>query len=59
MKNFAKKLLLIFFSAFLGLAICEIGLLLFGFKYSIGMRFWRRTSLFFAQFSISQIASVD
>src|SRR5215813_3415481 len=34
MKNFAKKLLLILFSAFLGLAICEIGLRLFGFKYS-------------------------
>src|SRR5262245_61019020 len=34
MKNFAKKLLLIFFSAFLGLAICEIGLRLLGYKYS-------------------------
>src|SRR5262245_36699508 len=34
MKNFAKKLLLVLFSTFLGLAICEIGLRLFGFKYS-------------------------
>jgi len=34
MKNFAKKLLLILFSTFLGLAACEIGLRLFGFKYS-------------------------
>ena len=34
MKNFAKKFLLVLFSAFLGLAICEIGLRLFGFKYS-------------------------
>jgi len=34
MRNFAKKLLLILFSAFLGLAICEIGLRLLGFKYS-------------------------
>jgi len=34
MKNFAKKLLIVLFSAFLGLAICEIGLRLFGFKYT-------------------------
>jgi hypothetical protein len=34
MRNFAKKLLLVLFSAFLGLAICEIGLRLLGYKYS-------------------------
>lgn len=34
MRNFAKKLLLVLFSAFIGLAICEIGLRLLGYKYS-------------------------
>ncbi|MCI0390235.1 MAG: SGNH/GDSL hydrolase family protein [Acidobacteria bacterium] len=34
MRNFAKKLLLILFSTFFGLAICEIGLRLLGYKYS-------------------------
>jgi lysophospholipase L1-like esterase len=34
MRNYAKKLLLVLLSTFLGLAICEIGLRLFGFKYS-------------------------
>src|SRR5215510_10340152 len=34
MKNFAKKLLLILFGTFIGLAGCEIGLRLVGYKYS-------------------------
>jgi lysophospholipase L1-like esterase len=34
MRNFAKKLLLVLFSAFLGLAVCEIGLRVLGYKYS-------------------------
>jgi len=34
MRNYAKKLLLVLLSAFLGLAICEIGLRLLGYKYS-------------------------
>jgi len=34
MRKFAQKLLLVLFSAFFGLAICEIGLRLLGYKYS-------------------------
>ncbi len=34
MRNFAKKLLLVLLSTFIGLAICEIGMRLLGYKYS-------------------------